>query len=145
MSEVTLKSLQQMKEDYEKAANENAKRVMTVYVREFMQDNPEIKAIGWTQYTPSFNDGDPCVFRFYGTYFSMEEPEGYKDEYYKNANPDDWHYYYSSKAPQDVAEKVRDFSKSLGNAEDLMEKAFGDSSQVIVTQEKFYISEYYDY
>jgi hypothetical protein len=25
-------------------------------------DDPTMKAFGWTQYTPYFNDGDPCVF-----------------------------------------------------------------------------------
>ena len=24
---------------------------------------PEVRAIGWNQYTPYFNDGEPCVFR----------------------------------------------------------------------------------
>lgn len=24
---------------------------------------PELKTISWTQYTPYFNDGDPCTFR----------------------------------------------------------------------------------
>lgn len=26
------------------------------------KDYPEVVQISWTQYTPSFNDGDPCVF-----------------------------------------------------------------------------------
>lgn len=28
----------------------------------FLKAHPEIEAIAWTQYTPYFNDGEPCVF-----------------------------------------------------------------------------------
>lgn len=29
---------------------------------------PDLKSFGWRQYTPYFNDGDPCVFRAYCKY-----------------------------------------------------------------------------
>lgn len=53
------------------------------YYQKFFEDNPTIEAVRWAQYTPYFNDGDPCVF-------SLTEPEirfndgstkdGYDDE-----------------------------------------------------------------
>lgn len=30
---------------------------------EFFDKHPMIQSIGWTQYTPYFNDGDECLFR----------------------------------------------------------------------------------
>lgn len=33
---------------------------------EFVSNNPRIDALHWTQYTPYFNDGEPCVFSFNG-------------------------------------------------------------------------------
>lgn len=30
--------------------------------KELFQAYPELKSFGWTQYTPFFNDGEPCVF-----------------------------------------------------------------------------------
>ena len=29
---------------------------------EFFKQFPDVKALRWTQYTPQFNDGEPCVF-----------------------------------------------------------------------------------
>lgn len=36
-------------------------------------DDPAITAVSWRQYTPYFNDGDPCVFRVYGLYVNATE------------------------------------------------------------------------
>lgn len=30
--------------------------------KQFFEENPEIKCITWSQFTPYFNDGEPCVF-----------------------------------------------------------------------------------
>lgn len=30
---------------------------------QFFKDNPNVYAFGWKQYTPYFNDGEPCVFQ----------------------------------------------------------------------------------
>lgn len=32
-------------------------------------DDPTIVELGWTQYTPYFNDGDPCVFGVHTSWF----------------------------------------------------------------------------
>lgn len=32
-------------------------------------DDELVTAFGWLQYTPYFNDGDPCVFTVHGTWF----------------------------------------------------------------------------
>lgn len=46
---------------------------------------PEVTGIAWTQYTPYFNDGEPCVFRAGEPYFCFEgvelsdEEEAYYD------------------------------------------------------------------
>lgn len=34
--------------------------------------HPEITGIAWTQYTPYFNDGEPCVFSASDPYFAFE-------------------------------------------------------------------------
>lgn len=44
-------------------------------------DDPSIVEFGWTQYTPYFNDGDPCEFSVYGTWARITaETEGHVDE-----------------------------------------------------------------
>lgn len=36
---------------------------------EAVLSDPLIQSFGWTQYTPYFNDGDPCIFRVNAPYF----------------------------------------------------------------------------
>lgn len=36
---------------------------------------PDVKNVTWTQYTPSFNDGDPCTFRSGHTYPGLNTDE----------------------------------------------------------------------
>jgi hypothetical protein len=39
-------------------------------------DDPTIKAFGWTQYTPYFNDGEPCTFGVHGAWFlTVDDPD----------------------------------------------------------------------
>lgn len=39
-------------------------------------DDPTMKAFGWQQYTPYFNDGDPCTFRVNGAWFlTADDPD----------------------------------------------------------------------
>ncbi len=44
---------------------------------EAVLSDPTVEAIRWTQYTPYFNDGDPCIFSAAGLYVL---PDGAKDD-----------------------------------------------------------------
>lgn len=59
----------------------------------FFENNPEIKAVGWTQGTPSFNDGDPCVFSVYEVQYSKEEVDP-EDGVHENEDDEEggWQY-----------------------------------------------------
>lgn len=39
----------------------------------FFKKFPQVTAIVWTQYTPYFNDGDPCEFGVHTKYFTTDE------------------------------------------------------------------------
>lgn len=44
-------------------------------------DDPTIRTFGWRQYTPYFNDGDPCVFSAYGAwYLTIEDGQSDSDD-----------------------------------------------------------------
>lgn len=40
----------------------DGKAAMTQAFKRFFETTPAIKSISWVQYTPYFNDGDPCYF-----------------------------------------------------------------------------------
>lgn len=56
----------QLKAKFQAKAQELFKGV----TKEFFAKNPGITAIRWSQYTPYFNDGEPCVFHVYDAYFT---------------------------------------------------------------------------
>lgn len=41
---------------------EQARNIFISNVQHFLKFTPRIKAVGWLQYTPHFNDGDECIF-----------------------------------------------------------------------------------
>jgi hypothetical protein len=49
-------------EEKKKTLIENLRTQFPSLFSEIFAQTPELKSVGWTQYTPYFNDGDECVF-----------------------------------------------------------------------------------
>lgn len=52
-------------ENYNKAKSsflKEGQQALKEFFHDFLSDTPEVEKIVWTQYTPYFNDGEPCVF-----------------------------------------------------------------------------------
>lgn len=124
----------------------------------FLEKYPEIKRLSWTQYTPYFNDGEPCVFSV-GDLFGFLDIEDECD--YEGSLPIyDWYFNeekdYQKKFMDQMremfgsVEKVKELSndfKSLQKAfnkipEDIMEQIFGDHAKIIVTKDGLDVEEY---
>ncbi len=106
---------------------------------------PSVTAVRWTQYTPHFNDGEPCVFNVHepevqfaeGTFLAQKHEEGrsypeqdeYADgeEYY-----DTWTFRVQQKA---VADLVNGAYTVFQEIDQTMQAIFGDGVQVTVTRE----------
>lgn len=56
---------------------------------QFFIDNPEFRTIEWKQYTPSFNDGDPCRFTRGEVYYTLQ-PEFYGEEQRETIENDEY-------------------------------------------------------
>ena len=59
--------------------------------KEFFQNYPNVKSIWWEQYTPYFNDGEPCEFsrhdaHFYLESFSSPELEKYCEDHFNDSS-----------------------------------------------------------
>lgn len=55
-------SLQQEIEDIKARYQESMKQKFNEITKSFFDECPEVKALVWTQFTPFFSDGDPCIF-----------------------------------------------------------------------------------
>ena len=125
-------------------------------------DIPSVESIIWDQYTPYFNDGEPCEFRvgevrvrFEGTSEKDEDNSDYGDggftpwqmSYYRGQKPG--HYGYDSLSPAVLAltdEEVDAVTVALAfeRFETVLATNFGDPARVTATREGFNV-EYYEH
>lgn len=113
--------------------------------KEFFNLNPDITALKWSQYTPYFNDGDPCTFRRHE--MEIQSPLA-RDKYSeKNGQEPDTEAFYDDYCLTEESQRELTSSlKSLGELEDilddeLMETVFGDGVTVIATIDGFEIDQ----
>lgn len=132
----TIDKIIKMKADYEAEIRKCGQEVLSPLFQTFFADNPDVKVIGWTQYTPYFNDGDECIFSVHGVSFSKkEDPEGRVD--YDDS--EDWHY--TPYEPKDHPWRL--FANKFGQIpNDIMKAVFGDHVEVKATRSGFEIDEY---
>lgn len=118
-------------------------------------DDPTIAWVAWRQYTPYFNDGDPCVFRAQSAQMALKEQPDPREE-------DDYDYYdefpgYSDTTTKWFGMRERDahyqrtgaytgpdearFDRCLalshaigsGSFDDVLLNAFGDHAIITIT------------
>jgi hypothetical protein len=133
--------------------------------KEFFEKNPGITGVVWTQYTPYFNDGEPCEFSVGEPTFTNApvdelsdicwgEYEGETEGVWAAENiayimETDSEYHQDTKntilaaGGVDVESCIL-FAKAVGSSEmeDVMQAMFGDHVKVIATREGFEVDEY---
>lgn len=121
---------------------------------EFFNNNPEVTAIGWRQYTPYFNDGDTCVFSCYASYAWVTNAKDYDlvsfGEYDGDENEDgvwiddaDYGDLNTKLIPPGVAQNIQNLRAILEKIDDdIYLQMFGDHVKVVATREGFEVHEY---
>lgn len=142
----TLADLKKFKSEYKEKMRKDGQAAFSTEMKKFFADNPDIEAIRWVQYTPHFNDGEPCVFRVREFEFkpvdkneqSLIESDEYSSgpflggDYYKEEVKAIWDKY--NKRVTQLEDAVVD--------NELMEMLFGDHCRVVATAEGFEVEEY---
>lgn len=127
-----VQALLDLKKGYDDAVKVQGEAAVKSLIAEFFAANPTIEAVKWTQYTPYFNDGDPCVFHVGETYARVDGVEGDDDDGFT----DSWSL---EGAPK---EAIRVLGETLGSLEDVLEVVFGDHAEVIATRDELRVEEY---
>lgn len=128
-----LDKLIKLKEEYEAAAKKLGKDGVVEYLQEFFTDNPQVKAIQWAQYTPGFNDGDPCVFSVTEPQFSLVDDHDMGAALELGDHEAGFYSRYSLKNSKSKLYKtLQTMEDTFHNLSDLLETAFGNGSQITV-------------
>lgn len=126
---MTLKELSDKLAGIKKETSSVFQIELSKYFDKLFELNPEIAAFKWTQYTPHFNDGDPCCFGVYDIYAitqkSLAEP---KDEYFSI-------YDYQDLEDTKYIHQLNGF-ESMGDLGDFFKIAFGDGVEVTYDRNK---------
>lgn len=112
------------------------------------EQHPVLESFGWRQYTPYFNDGDPCVFRACTADFvinGLDQYEADAPDGSKNAKGEKCSLYEymttNPRAPMSLAYKaVEKFLSQL--TDDDFEHLFGDHVEVTVTRKGVEVTDY---
>lgn len=155
--EALLKDIATKKEEIAAIKAELSKEVQANFhslAKEIFEEYPEVKDFGWTQYTPYFNDGDPCTFWCNSSHFHINGKDGYDEQAWgyvgecdeeslnihqgaeerigwgenEKPNPD-----YNPKN-KEIVETIRAFLNAFDS--DDYEDLFGDHCSVLVTSDK---------
>ncbi len=153
------------KEEYKDLIKKEGKKALKEKFKEFFTKFPEIKAINWSQYIPSFNDGDACSFTFSGLHFVFKETKESKkinqaedsEELEEDSEDEDsnepeglstWDYKYESEQGnlemnKDLYDAMKELESLLSSHEDLLEDLFEVHVKVMATRKGFSTEEYY--
>jgi hypothetical protein len=133
-SDVTKAIEQTMKEARKQAQEAFLAELKDVFVR-----HSELKVIKWTQYTPGFNDGDPCYFTIGETVASNYEAinhygEWDEDEAEMEEPADLIAFSLDYNVPKKFSD-LNDIGKFINSTtgKDILEFMFGDNVTVVVT------------
>lgn len=96
---------------------------------------PNVRAIGWTQYTPYFNDGDPCVFSVNDLYVLDHTVDEDETDIHEGVDMG-W-----GDGPRLYPEIAR-IAETLQASNDLLLEMFGDHCKITVTPAGIDVDEY---
>ena len=120
-------------------------------LKTFFDMNPGVSALLWTQYTPYFNDGDPCVFNVHDVHFTNAEGKELNNVSvwgeYEGEDENVWVEYYAKSlaGKEGVDVSSCDFISGMiqsSDMKDIMKEMFGDHVSVIVTRSGIDVEEY---
>lgn len=136
---MSLEEIRQAKADFAALLRGKGKAVLAMAISQLFDAAPEVAAIRWTQYTPHFNDGDPCTFNVHGVQvkfvegFDVERLEKYYREEAKEGEFVDEGTYCFNDDKDPVRQALKTFQDTLSELEEVAH-TLGDGVQVTATR-----------
>lgn len=137
-----------------KAHIEKSQAVLKSAFKALFEKYPDVRAVVWCQYTPYFNDGEPCVFSVGD--LSVLDKKGYKTWKDEDGSAwaaeeyaiSEWNYNqadFNSTITKEQAKEIRDFISHLKRAidDDVFEEMFGDHVEIVATRKGFEVTEFH--
>ena len=131
---------------------QSAQALFKNITKDFFDTNSSVKAFIWTQYVPSFNDGDACEFTIGDVFFTNATGEDLQDfssygEYEGEKEDIQTFTAYTLKSQgfEGVDASQVDLMETMihsGDMEQVLEQMFGCHVRITATAEGFDVTEY---
>ena len=142
--------------EQKKQFQEKARVVFNDEFKSFFERFPEIREIVWTQYTPYFNDGEPCTFCVHAPVAKPTSIDLFEHDIAENYSDDDDEYsciiqnivYGTSderartERENELVETFNDLASLVQGMDDLMQDIFGDHVIVRASKRGFDVEVY---
>ena len=144
--------IKKMKKEMLEASN----KIFTELTKTIFEDHPKVKSFGWSQYTPYFNDGDPCTFSTNTDYIyingdCVDDSEWINETIITNYgtwNREKKVYEGRTEVPNlnydselaKANDEIKEFLRNFDN--DFFMSQFGDHAEITVTAEGVSVDEY---
>jgi len=150
-----IERVQNLRKEYEKTIRKEFGAVLSGLTVELFGDFPEVKGVVWTQYTPHFNDGDPCEFGINEPRVMLDQQfadacgacvyDDYGDESFElstyNIRKKDGKSDLELKLLA-MEEKLNEFQRFLNEFSMVVEETYGDGVKVTVTPNGVSVDDY---
>lgn len=134
----SIQDIMAKKKAFEAELSEFGKTALSEEFKKVFVAHPDLKAIQWRQYTPYFNDGDPCTFRVTG--FEMSLTSIPEDDSKSDYGIDGFEPTWTTKGGRTPAGEA---VSELARIDDEVYLAvFGDHCRVTATRTGFEVEEY---
>ena len=121
-------SLQRQIDELRKKANRDGWQAFNKAIPLLFKKYPGLKQLAIQGYTPSFNDGDPCVHRTY-SYIDNGDWAEYDEDKYYDAEKDDY-----AMVNDITDEQARDIKKVLDKFKTILKYQFGTGWEVFISK-----------
>ncbi len=139
-----------------KEIQKESENIFNQYCEDIFKSSDLLESFSWSQYTPYFNDGSPCIFSANTDYIKLngqyvDESDWFQEKnitnygkwdqksktYVGREEVDNPNY---NKGLAELADKIRDFLSSFDD--DFYVNKFGDHCEITVTKDGISVDEY---
>lgn len=145
---IRIAALQESEEAFRAAMKARYESIFKHEIARILEWFPTIKTIEWTQYTPWWNDGDPCTFSVHDPEINGHAKWAWRTirEAFKGAHAErEWAQGAVKDHREELEagvnyEQVFDFLGAFGH--DCYLSMFGDHAKVVITRDGITVEEY---
>ena len=153
----TMDSLQKGVDKATKLLIKEGGKIHKKLLTDFVKNNPEVAQVVWVQYTPGFNDGDPCTFDVGEICLKLTQEakkdllgEDLDDDTYEDviSNPWDSDDYYLDESNKKRAKEIKEAFNLMikkGFNDIVLEGVYGDGSKITASKSGIVVESYSEY